>query len=297
MSGIFKGDSIYKSGGGGGGYKDGGALVDGDFIRVENNSISTYENTTRSEINFYVELKQGDTLNTIIELTNNYNATVFFWVLNPETGILTPIGNIGGDTINSGEEYNIQATGNSYTVDQVSTPTPDPNYYVQMLYGAGCRFKKIGDYFWQQYNNVGVIPGVRYIARNNTVYYNAKDIFLKNNHFDNGYELPNSTILQNLYTSLGKTYSNAGEVLKDVNGWKSSSYPGDNSAELNFQANGAIIAGSDFKLTEWGMWIYRSEVGSVQCMEMSYSSYSVGSDNVSTNTDTLYIPLRFIKHV
>lgn len=31
----------------GGGYKDGGQLIDADFIEVENNTISSYENVSR----------------------------------------------------------------------------------------------------------------------------------------------------------------------------------------------------------------------------------------------------------
>ena len=76
MSGIFKGDSIYKSGGGGGGYKDGGQLVDGDFIEVKNNTVSTYDNTARDPINFYFEVKEGESINSVVELTTVVNSTV-----------------------------------------------------------------------------------------------------------------------------------------------------------------------------------------------------------------------------
>jgi len=126
MSGIFKGDSIYKSGGGGGGYKDGGALIDGDFIKVENNSISTYTNTSRSDINYYFVIKDGEVLNAVIELTNEYNATVHVYIL--QNGLYIPLGNVGGDTVNAGEQYNINIIGDSFSVEQVSGSNSDPEF-------------------------------------------------------------------------------------------------------------------------------------------------------------------------
>ena len=294
---IYNAPSIYKQGGGGGGYKDGGELVDGDFIKVENNSISTYENTTRNEINFYVELNQDETLNTVIEITNNYNATVYFWIVNPETGIFTPLGNIGGDTVTAGEEYNVNATGNSYTVEQVATPTPDPNNYVQMLYGHGCRFKKIGDYYWQTENNIGIIPGVPYIAANGTVYYQLKGLYDQNNNFEHDYILPNGNIVQNLYTSLGRTTSNAGQVLKDVVGWAASAgNEGDNSAGLNFQGNGWIYNGSTKKLNEEGSWAYSTGAGDTTSFSFVYNTKGIyASANLNSDRVNCYATVRFVK--
>ena len=94
MSGIFEGDSIYKNGSGGGGYKDGGELIDGDFIKVENNTNSSYNNETRNPINFYFEVKEGDVLNSIIELTTTINSIVNVYIL--KNHIYYLIGNIGG---------------------------------------------------------------------------------------------------------------------------------------------------------------------------------------------------------
>ena len=127
MSGIFKGDSIYKSGGGGGGgYSDGGELVDAKFIKVENNTVSTYENTSRTDINYYFEYKDGDILNAVIELTNNVNATVHVYIL--QNGFYIPIGNIGGNSVNANENYNINIVGNSFTVEQVVNNNGIPEY-------------------------------------------------------------------------------------------------------------------------------------------------------------------------
>lgn len=127
MSGIFKGDSIYKSGGGsGGGYKDGGELVDGDFIRVENNTISSYDNETRNSVNFYFEVKDGDILNSIIEFTTQVNASVNVYIL--KNGFYFPLGNIGGNTVNAGDDYKINIIGDSYDVEEVNNSNSGPDY-------------------------------------------------------------------------------------------------------------------------------------------------------------------------
>lgn len=128
MSGIFKGDSIYKSGGGGGGggYKDGGELVDGDFIKVENNTISSYDNASRDPVNFYFEAADGDVLNSVVELTTAVNATVHVYTV--DDGLFIPIGNIGGNTVIAGEEYNIKVVGNSFSIEQVTPGSKDPEF-------------------------------------------------------------------------------------------------------------------------------------------------------------------------
>lgn len=118
MSGIFKGDSIYKNGGGGGGYKDGGQLVDGDFIEVQNNTISTYDNESRDPINFYFDVKDGDVINSIIEVTTSINSTVNVYVL--KNGIYYLLGNIGGNTIAADNSYKITIIGNSFEIENDS---------------------------------------------------------------------------------------------------------------------------------------------------------------------------------
>ena len=281
---------------GGGGYKDGGQLVDGDFIKVENNSISSYDNVSRNEINFYFEPKQGEVLNSVIQLTTQVNATVNVYYLN-ENNIFVLLSNIGSNTVNAGDEYSINVTGKSYEVEQETPPNPDPNEYITLLYGKGCKFKKIGSYYWQQYDNVGIIPGVRYKSKNNTVYYNLKDLFAKNNVFDNGYILPNNSCLQNLYTALGKTYSTAGEVLKNTSGWNASTYPGNNSAGLNFNGVGYLIGDNDNNLGEGGYWAYRSGAGSVQAMQLLYNSYYTNGAQLYNDTDKVFACVRFIKPV
>ena len=127
MSGIFKGDSIYNNGGGGG-YKDGGELVDDDFIKVENNTNSSYNNETRDPINFYFEVKEGEVLNSVIELTTTINSTVDVYIVRNNLYYL--IGNIGGNTVNAGDDYKINIVGDSYTVEQVTYNSYEPKAVV-----------------------------------------------------------------------------------------------------------------------------------------------------------------------
>jgi hypothetical protein len=127
MSGIFKGDSIYKSGGGGGGYKDGGQLVDGDFIEVKNNTISSYDNVSRDPVNFYFEAKDGEVLNSVIELTTAVNATVNVYVV--KNGLYYILGNVGGNTVNAGDDYKVNITGDSYAVENVTGISNEPKFF------------------------------------------------------------------------------------------------------------------------------------------------------------------------
>ena len=149
MSGIFNGDSIYKSGGSGGGYKDGGQLIDGDFIEVKNNTISTYDNESRDPVNFYFELKDGELLNSVIEFTTQVNATVN--VLIVKDGIYFTIGNIGGNTVTAGNVYTINIVGDSFVIDEVSD-VPEPKY--KKIDGKLYELEKIGNLFWTKSNLV-----------------------------------------------------------------------------------------------------------------------------------------------
>lgn len=156
MSGIFKGDSIYKSGGGGGGYKDGGQLFDGDFIKVENNTISSYDNVSRDPVNFYFEVKDGEVLNSVVELTTAVNATINVYVV--KNGFYYLLGNVGGNTVNAGEQYKLNVVGDSFALDQVTTASNDPKFVSIMgqIYGLA----KIGGLLWTTEN-------LRYVSEKN----------------------------------------------------------------------------------------------------------------------------------
>lgn len=292
MSGIFKGDSIYKSGGAGGGYKDGGALVDGDFIRVENNTISTYENTTRSEINFYVEVSQGDTLNTIIELTNNYNATVFFWIMNPETGILTPIGNIGGDTVTAGEEYNVQATGNSYTVEEVTPPNTD-EIAVDLGGDMGFyEFIKIGNLYVGKKDLKIVLPGIDSKVINTKRWYKRIDILNNTPTFGAGARIPSYNDIDSIFNYLNP---NAGQKMKSIANWNNSnpSTKGTNESGLDMGGFGFVQGSSNYDIGVYGFWGCSSEAGSTDSLRLDDTS-KTGAHGYLGGTDTYWL-LRLVK--
>lgn len=297
MSGIFKGDSIYKSGGGGGGYKDGGQLVDDDFIKVDNNTISSYENESRDVINFYFEPKQGEILNSVIQVTTQVNATVNVYYLN-ENNIFVLLSYIGSNTVNAGDQYSVNVTGNSYEVEEETPPNPDPNEYITLLYGKAANFKKIGDYYWMTENFNGIIPGVDYKTGNGTVYYKLADLYAKNNNFENGYILPNSNTVQNLYSALGRNSSNAGAVLKDSVGWNNANplYVGDNSAGMNFKGKGCYFNTNFERVGDLGMWAYRSDLGAVQGFTLYDTSFLINNENWGNKNKT-YFTVRFIKPV
>lgn len=141
---INNGVSIYNFGGGGGGYSDGGELVDGDFINVPNNAISKYENTSRSNINFVVQ--PGDEqINAVVELTNGVNSTIHVYTV--QNGIYIPLGNIGGDTVTSGEKYNINIVGNLFTVEHITGGGVDPEYAT--INGVVYPVLKLNNLLWQ----------------------------------------------------------------------------------------------------------------------------------------------------
>lgn len=128
MSSIFKGDSIYKSGGGGGGYKDGGELVDGDFIKVENNTVSSYDNVSRDPINLYFEPKDGEILNSVVEVTTAVNSTVNVYVL--KNGFYYSLTVIGGSSITAGETYQINIDIDTYSISQINQNSVYPEYAI-----------------------------------------------------------------------------------------------------------------------------------------------------------------------
>ena len=146
---IYNAPSIYKQGGGGGGFKDGGALVDGDFIKVENNTVSTYTNETRNDVNFYFEIKEGEIINSVIEFTTDVNATIHVYYIGAG-GILIPLGNVGGDTVTAGESYNINVVGNSFVLENIIEPVPDPDdiFVYNSMDSKVYNCKKVNGIYW-----------------------------------------------------------------------------------------------------------------------------------------------------
>lgn len=150
---IYNGPSIYKfGGGGGGGYSDGGQLIDGDFIKVENNTISSYNNVSRDPVNFYLELKDGEMANAVVELTTAVNSTINVYVL--KNGLYYLLGNVGGNTVNAGEQYNLNIVGNSYALEKITSSGNDPKlaYINGKIYGL----KKIGSQYYTTEDYEGI---------------------------------------------------------------------------------------------------------------------------------------------
>jgi uncharacterized protein (TIGR02145 family) len=214
MSGIFKGDSIYKSGGGGG-YKDGGQLVDGDFIKVENNTISSYDNVSRDPVNFYFEVKDGEVLNSVIELTTEVNTTINVYVL--KNGLYFLLGNIGGNTVNAGEEYKVNITGDSYEIEEVSG-----NLTIEYLDvdGVQIKVKKLANKYWtiQNVNNIVVSD---YKDRYGQRFYKRNSI---QNKVINGFHVPNQTEYNQLVSYYGNDALRSTDMWDGVAGSNSSGF-------------------------------------------------------------------------
>lgn len=261
MSGIFKGDSIYKSGGGGGGYKDGGALVDGDFIKVENNTVSTYTNETRNDINYYFEVKDGEVINAVIELTTDVNATVHVYIV--QNGLYIPLGNIGGNTVNSGEEYNINVVGNSFTRELVTNSNSTPEY------------AQINDHLYSlmAYNNLLWLSSDLTGSNWDGFKYND-DYYYKANYITSGnWRLPTKSEFKNLFDNVGLT------ALKSTIGWPAG-YNGDNSSGFNMKPKGYYINGH---VNNDGYAAYflmnDAENDRIRTYQIQNNSYSLGSVN------------------
>lgn len=223
---IFKGDSIYKSGGGSsGGYSDGGALVDADFIEVTNNSISTYDNTSRDQVNFYFEVSDGEMINSVIELTTAVNSTVNVYVL--RNGFYYLLGNVGGDTVTAGNDYKVNITGDSFSLELVTPAQVDPEFV--NLMGSVYGVKKVNGLYWIDRNFMGDVG--TWIDDNSTRYYDYAAF--ENINLD-GWRLPTKTEINSLINSL---YPDTAKAMKSTSGWYAGGN-GDNSTGLNFKPYG-----------------------------------------------------------
>lgn len=230
MSGILKGDSIYKSGGSGGGYKDGGSLVDAEYIKVENNTVSTYDNTSRDEIKFYLEPKAGEIVNSVIELTTAVNALISVYVYNSVTGIYTPLYyNI--NTVSAGDTYNITINGNNF---YISDPiTPPPNEYLEEVDGVLYRCVKIGTVSFMAENYRGNISGTDKYIYGGVCYYTPRNVGKWT--FPKNWRLINSYDWNYMLNYLGVSGTNGAPLFKS----KNTAYPTWNSRATN--STGASI--------------------------------------------------------
>lgn len=222
---IYNSPSIYKNGGGGGGYSDGGSLVDGDFIKVENNTISSYDNVSRDPVNFYFEVADGEVLNSVVELTTTVNATINVYVV--KNGFYFLLGNVGGNTVNAGDDYKISVVGNSFILE-VETPSQnDPEYAT------------IGDNIYPLLKNNNLLwtcrdlheGGFFHWTNNDRYYYSPQNIVI------DGWRVPTEAETINLTN----TYTLS--ELKDTSGWPSP-YEGSNTSGFSWRANGYFYNGN-----------------------------------------------------
>ena len=260
MSGIFKGDSIYKSGGGGGGgYKDGGQLVDGDFIKVENNTISSYDNVSRNPVNFYFEVKDGEVLNSVVELTTAVNSTINVYVV--RNGFYYLLGNIGGNTVNAGDDYKVNITGDSYAIEQVSAP-PTPEY--ALIDGNQYKVLKVGSVLWTCSDLKGT--SFRNAERSGVYYYEPNP-----NIIINGWRLPK----QNDIGNLNNTYNWA--QLRSTTGWYTG-YNGTNESGFDAKANGTFRTDHVEMRTynSYMLYVNSNNVCSGAFMTTDYNGYAMG---------------------
>ena len=201
----------------GGGYKDGGQLVDGDFIKVENNTISSYDNASRDPVNFYFDVANGEVLNSVVELTTAVNATINVYVV--KNGFYYLLGNVGGNTVNAGEDYNLNIVGNSFVLEPITPAPVEPGAVV--LDGVIYPCKKFGGLLWLTKDFEG--------SNFSKTIYNGHTYYLPNLNIGlNGWRLPTDG---EFISSLTTVYS--GNQLKDTLTWKT---PGNNDSGFSWTA-------------------------------------------------------------
>ena len=281
MSGIFKGDSIYKSGGGGGGYKDGGQLIDGEFIKVENNTVSSYENVSRDPVNFYFDVKDGEILNSSIEFTTQVNTTVNVYYIGAG-GVLIPVGYVGSNTANAGDSYNITIMGKSFIIENVTAPAVDPDNILVLneMDGIIYQCKKVLGKYWA------------------TTDYKKYCNFSLVNTIKSPWRVPTRADFQELKDNFNI------EALAEVGYWNSYVKPAPtNSTGLSFRGNGYKQSGTIKQFENFGSWWENVNAGGINSFNMRIFQNQFNPSNCywdnynpsgSVNVDTVEIALRLI---
>lgn len=271
---IFNGDSIYKSGGGGG-FSDGGELVDGDFIKVENNTISTYDNTARSDINFYFD--GGQTINSVVELTTLVNSTVHVYIL--QNGLFIPLGNVGGDTVNAGQEYNINIIGNSFMLELVTPGSTDPEAIIYE--GEIYQLKKYGSVSWVVGFLKAALTGSRKV---NGIYYYPRSV-IRSFH-DDHLSVPSKSDWSDLRANYGLTNND----LKDTTGWANN---GNNSSGLAFRPSGILVNSTSNIDTPGNCYFGLSDTTEFATI-IGYMNNGGGMGDSTLASEDYYVPLRLV---
>lgn len=238
--------SIYKIGGGSGGYKDGGQVVDADLMELKNNTLSYYENTSRAAINFYFDTDEGEIINAIVELNTAVNSTVNVYGL--RNGLYYLLGNIGGNTVTSGNDYKIIIIGNSFAIEQVTDVSSEPEY--AYINGEIYSVKKYNGVIWTTQNARGVPTGAVlnpasmtttepacWINPNHTesYYYN---ILAARLFEGNGWRLPTKDEVTGLYSTIAPGGNSDVNNVKSTTGWIEGN--GTNSSGFNVTPNGYV---------------------------------------------------------
>lgn len=275
--GIYNGPSIYNQGGvggGGGGYHDGGQIVDADFMEVENNAVSSYDNTSRDPINFYFEPAEAEIINAVVELTTAVNSTVNVYVL--RNGFYYLLGNVGGDTVTAGNDYKVNITGDSYAIEQVNGGGVDPSAVLigSNIYGL----IKVGSTLW----TTSDLREDGFISAKNSdrFYYAEQDINI------NGWHLPNDSQFNELIT----TYSF--QQLKDTIGWNTG-LEGNNQSGFSLKGNSYLVNGSILQNYGRNFKLMGNQNGYINCL-YGYDNTIVGY-GMSVGTD--YVCVRLVKEV
>ena len=214
MSGIFKGDSIYKSGGGGGagggGYSDGGTLNDSYFIKIDNNKIYSYQNTFRTNVNFYYDYDENTFFNSIINVENlniNSNINVYY----KKDGFYYLVNSTGQTNVDQNKNYVVNINNGVYSV-QEETINNAP-FYFNFSFGIKKIFK-VGNYYWTE--DLGVWK----------TFTEALEME------ENGWSLPGNAAQSDLSNSTTANDS------RSTSGW--SNTQGTNSNGLNFYPYGYL---------------------------------------------------------
>lgn len=289
MSGIFKGDSIYKSGGGGGGgYKDGGELIDGDYIKVENNTVSSYENVSRDPVNFYFEVKDGEILNSVVELTTAINATVNVYVL--RNGLYYLLNISGSNAVSSGNEYNVNIVGNSYAIENVTIQNPDPE--LAEINGTISKLSKNNGLYWSDFLVVSSSEYFDNIIGQPGRFYRLRSIvneIIPN--LSGGWRPPTKTeveYLVNNYTS---------PQLRSVTPAWSAVPPGTNESGLNFKPFGLSSGYQSFYWVNESCRCYmNSWEGRFRFLQVGRDVYGNDSLGIGNDTDDLAYSVMRVVH-
>lgn len=195
--------TIYNFGGGsGGGYKDGGELIDGEFINVENMTFSTYDNTNRDKINFYFDPKSGEILDSVIQVKTAVNSVISVYVYDQNLGIYTPL-YYDTNTVSSGNTYNLTIIGNSFVIsDPLNTSQND---YVEEINGLLYKCVKIGDKTFMAENYRGSISGATKYETNGDCFYTTNNA--TNWNFPNNWRLITQYDINYFQSVLGFDYA------------------------------------------------------------------------------------------